>query len=167
VPGEINREDIEAIRAMVERSLSNDVRSALRQAGIALRLGSSTDADFHPVLVDPDFADALAEKELVEEMVSYRKDVTGIDHTVFISPKGHTRHGARIKLAIDPPDSVDPRGKTASIAVNDAKLVAGENVPPALLDQVRRFIELNRGVLVDYWEYRIDTEQLRRRITPI
>ena len=167
MPGEINSEDVEAIRAMVERSLSNDVRSALRQAGIALKLDSSTDADFHSVLVDPDFADALAEKELVEEMVSYRKDVTGIDHTVFISPKGHTRHGARIKLAIDPPDSVDPRGKTASIAVNDAKLVAGEKVPPVLLDQVRRFIELNRGVLVDYWEYRIDTEQLRRRITPI
>jgi hypothetical protein len=46
----------------------------------------------------------------VEEIVSYRKDVTGIDHTLFISPKGHTRHGPRIKLAVDPPDSVDPRG---------------------------------------------------------
>src|SRR5438067_961248 len=98
VPGDINIEQVEAIRAMVEQSLPSGVRSAMRQAGIALILGSSTDADIGPVLVDQDLADELAEKELVEEMVSYRKDVTGMDHTVFISPKGHTRHGARIKL---------------------------------------------------------------------
>src|SRR5215467_13837430 len=60
-------------------------------------------------------ADELAEQELLEEMVSYRKDVTGVDHTIFISPKGSTRHAARIKLAIEPPDSIDPRGTTASI----------------------------------------------------
>ena len=102
-----------------------------------------------------------------EEIVSYRKDVTGIDHTVFISPKGHTRHGPRIKLAIDPPDSVDPRGKTASVAINDAAVVAGENIPAVVFDQVRRFIDLNRAALLDYWDYRIDTEQLRRRIKPI
>ena len=117
--------------------------------------------------MDPHFADDLAEKELIEEMVSYRKDVTGIDHTVFISPKGHTTHSARIKLAIDPPDTVDPRGKTTSIALNDAAVVVGENVPPVLLDQVRRFIDLNRAALLDYWEYRIDTEELRRRLRPI
>jgi hypothetical protein len=118
-------------------------------------------------MVDPAFADELAEKELVEEMVSYRKDVTGIDHTVFISPKGHTRHSPRLNLAIDPPDTVDPRSKTASIAIKDAAVVAGEDVPAALLDQVRRFIDLNRGALLDNWEYRIDTEQLRCRLRPI
>ena len=45
----------------------------------------------------------------------------------------------------------------------DAAVVAGEDVPTPLLDQVRRFIDLNRGALLDYWEYRIDTEQLRSR----
>jgi hypothetical protein len=35
-------------------------------------------------------ADALAEEELLEEIVSYRKDVTGVDNTIFISPKGST-----------------------------------------------------------------------------
>jgi hypothetical protein len=112
-------------------------------------------------------ADELAERELAEEMVSYRKDVTGVDHTVFISPKGRTRHGPRINLGFDPPDTVDPRGKTASVAIENAAVVAGDNVPAALLDQVRRFIELNRGSLLDYWEYRIDTDQLRRRLIPI
>ena len=54
-------------------------------------------------------ADELAEEELLEEMVSYRKNVTGVDNTIFISPKGNTRQAPRIKLAIDPPDSADPR----------------------------------------------------------
>ena len=111
-------------------------------------------------------ADQLAEEELLEEMVSYRKDVTGIENTIFISPKGNTRHAPRIKVAIDPPLSVDPRSKTASVAIADGSVVAGE-VPPWLLDQARRFIDANRDVLLDYWEYRIDTDELRRRLKAI
>src|SRR5437764_9529053 len=117
---EIDLEHVEAIKTMVEQSLPPAVLASLQQAGISLTLGSSSRADFQTVIVDPAFADELAERELVEEMVSYRKDVTGIDHTVFISPKGHTRHAPRIKLAIDPSDTVDPRGKTVSIAIKDA-----------------------------------------------
>jgi hypothetical protein len=111
-------------------------------------------------------ADELAEEELLAEMVSYRKDVTGVDNTIFISPKGNTRHAARVKLAIDPPDSVDPRSNTASVAIGDATVVAGD-VPPRLLEQVRQFLEANRDVLLDYWEYRIDTEELRRRLKSV
>jgi hypothetical protein len=108
-------------------------------------------------------ADALAEEELLEEMVSYRKDVTGVDNTVFISPKGNTRHAPRIKLAIEPPHTFDPRGKTAVIAIADGAVVAGD-IAPQLLEQARRFVEANREVLLDYWEYRIDTETLRQRL---
>jgi hypothetical protein len=112
-------------------------------------------------------ADELAEEELLEEMVSYRKNVTGVDNTIFISPKGKTRHAPRVKLAINPPDSVDPRGETASIAIADGTVVAGDTPPPGLLEQVSRFIAANRDVLLDYWEYRIDTETLRERLKSI
>ncbi|HLH94944.1 MAG TPA: hypothetical protein VKW08_07490 [Xanthobacteraceae bacterium] len=105
----------------------------------------------------------IADETSLEETLSYRKDVTGLAHTIFISPKGNTRHAARIRLAIDPPQSVDPRGKTASIAIADGTVAAGD-VPPDLLAQARRFIDANREVLLDYWEYRIDTEALRRRL---
>jgi len=111
-------------------------------------------------------ADEPAEQQLLEEILCYRKDVTGIDNTIFISPKGNTRHAARVKLAIDPPDSVDPRSKTASVAIGDATVVAGD-VPPRLREQVRQFLEANRDVLLDYWEYRIDTEELRRRLKSV
>src|SRR5690349_14837328 len=93
-----------------------------------------------------DLADALAEEELLEEMVAYRKNVTGVDNTIFILPKGNTRHAPRIKIAVDPPASVDPRGETASIAIADGVVAAGD-VPRRLLDQARHFIALNRDVL--------------------
>jgi hypothetical protein len=111
--------------------------------------------------------DELAEEELLEEEVAFRKDATGIDNTIFISPRGKTRHAPRIKLAIDPPDSINPGTEAASIAIHDGSVVAGENVQAALLRQVRRFIDLNRDTLLDYWEYRIDGRQLDRRLKRI
>ena len=73
-----------------------------------------------------DLADAIAEEELLEEMVTYRKNVTGVAHTIFISPQGNTRHPPLIKIALDPPDSVDPRSQTASIATADGTVAAGD-----------------------------------------
>lgn len=110
--------------------------------------------------------DELAERELLQEMVSVTKAETGVDNTIWISPKGNTRHAPRIKLAIDPPDSFDPRGETASIMIDDGKVVAGE-VPSKLGKQVRKFLDLNRDVLLEYWDYRISTKQLFERLRSI
>src|SRR5262245_49057016 len=98
--------------------------------------------------------DELAERELLEEIVSYSKKTTGVVHTVFISPKGFTRHAPRIKVAIDPKDSFDPRCETATIAIHDGDVVDGKG-STKMLKQVREFIDLNRQVLIDSWVYRI------------
>jgi hypothetical protein len=135
------------------------------RAGNIIRI-ADLDYAIVPASALAQMADEKAEEELLEEMVSYRKDVTGVDNTIFISPKGNTRHAPRIKVAIDPPASVDPRGKTASVAITDGAVVGGE-IPASLLDQARRFIDANRDVLLEYWEYRIDTDELRRRLRSI
>lgn len=98
----------------------------------------------------------------LEEMVSYRKNVTGIDHTIFISPRGNARHAPRIKVAIDPPDSLDPRSKVAVVSIY-GDLVAGK-ISGGLLLQILNFIDRNREAINDYWEYRIDTDELRQRL---
>jgi hypothetical protein len=36
-----------------------------------------------------------------------------------------------------------------------------------LLRRVRQFIDLNRAALLDYWDYGIDTEQLRQRLKSV
>jgi hypothetical protein len=141
----------------------------LRQKLAAGHVVELTDLD-GAVLARPEdihaLADQLAEEELLEHMASYRKDVTGISNTIWISPRGRTRHAARVKVAINPPDSLNPASETASVAVHDGSLVAGD-LSPALLEQVRRFIALNRDALVDYWEHRIDTRELDQRLKSI
>ena len=53
-------------------------------------------------------------------MVPYRKSVTGLDNTVFISVK-FPRHDPRINVAIDPPTHVDPAGNNASVTIDDGR----------------------------------------------
>jgi hypothetical protein len=106
------------------------------------------------------------EKEQLEHMVTYRKNVTGVDNTLFISPKVHAPHAAQVKVAIHPPDTVSPRSKTASVSIPKGEVVAGK-VPPQVLRQVRRFVVLNADVLLDYWEERIDTDELCQRLKRI
>jgi hypothetical protein len=107
----------------------------------------------------------LAEEEITADRVSYRKSVTGLDNTVFISVK-FPRHGPRIKVAIDPPTHVDPMGNNASVSIDDGRVVAG-NLSARELAEVQRFIHVNRDVLLDYWEKRIDTDELRQRLKTI
>jgi hypothetical protein len=105
----------------------------------------------------------LSQLEL-EEMVSFRKSATGISHTIFISPRGNARHGPRVKVAIDPPDTLNPRGKIATVTF-DGDIIG--TIDPHLADQVKRFIEINRTTLLDYWHYRIDGRELDRKLKPL
>ncbi|MCC6778819.1 MAG: hypothetical protein IT537_19700 [Hyphomicrobiales bacterium] len=115
--------------------------------------------------IAPTSAVALAENVIgeAEDMVSLRTDRTGVDNTVFVSTKGYGRHAARIKIAIDPPDSLVATGKNASMTIHDYS-ISGEHMPPHLVEQAKRFIEANRPVLLDYWEGKIDTHQLFQRL---
>jgi hypothetical protein len=110
---------------------------------------------------------ALGEKqaEMIADMVSYRKNVTGLDNTVFISVK-FAQHAPRIKVAVDPPTHIDPFGHSASVSIHDGCVVAGR-LPARVRDDVRGFIDLNREALLDYWEKRIDTDELRQRLAPL
>jgi hypothetical protein len=102
---------------------------------------------------------------MIADMVSYRKNVTGVDNTIFISVKV-PRHAPRIKVAVDPPTHIDPFGRSAAVAIHDGRVVAG-SLPAGVLDDVRGFIALNHEALLDYWEKRIDTDELRQRLAPL
>jgi hypothetical protein len=91
---------------------------------------------------------------------------TGVQNVIFASPKGKARHAARIKIAIDPPDSLTGDGETASMAIHDYSVI-GAYMRPALVEQLKAFIDLNRQLLLDYWEGRIETGQLLEGLRPI
>jgi hypothetical protein len=107
-----------------------------------------------------------SDDETLQEMVSYRKNVTGISHTIFISPRGNARHGPRIKIAINPLDALDPRSTTAVVSIS-GWVLAGGVIEPSLLKQVRKFLAINHSTLQDYWDYKIDTDELRQRLKSI
>jgi hypothetical protein len=98
-----------------------------------------------------------------QDMASLRSDETGVDNTIFVSTEGRARHAARIKIAIDPPDSFNASSKTASMAIHDYS-VMGAPVPPRIAEQAKRFIELNREVLLRYWKAEISTREMLDQI---
>jgi hypothetical protein len=100
------------------------------------------------------------------DMVSLRKKDTGIDNTIFISTRGNARHAARVKVAVDPPDSLNAASKTASMAIVDYG-IEGARMSRALAGQVEAYIEINRAVLLEYWGEKIDTAELVQRLRPI
>jgi hypothetical protein len=109
--------------------------------------------------------DLVAEQE-AEDVVALTRDETGIANTIFVSPRGYARHAARLKIAIDPPDTFDSTATTASMRLHDYE-VSGANIPAPLTKQVIAFIDLNRGVLLEYWNNKIATAELLRRIRPV
>jgi hypothetical protein len=67
-----------------------------------------------------------------EEMVSLRTDKTGVDNVVFVSPRGRASHDPRIRIAIDPPQSLNPSTVTASMSINDYS-IRGAHMPVLLV----------------------------------
>jgi hypothetical protein len=98
-------------------------------------------------------------------MAGYGKNITGVANIIFISRRGRTRRGLRIKIAIDPPDSFSPYADIAVVAL-DGDAIEGE-IPAPLLAEVRRFPSLNSEVLTEYWNYEILTDELQRRLRSV
>jgi hypothetical protein len=111
------------------------------------------------------FLGALEEDE-AGHMVSIVKKRSGIDDTLFASTRGNSRQAARIKIAVDPPNSLNETCKGASMALHDFSTV-GAYMAPSLVEQVKTFIELNRDALLAYWDATIDTETMLERLKPV
>ena len=91
------------------------------------------------VLTDVDYNEG-------EEMVSLRKDVTGVDNMVFVSPRACSQHADRIEVAIHPPQSSKPpSAKTAPMTIDDCG-ICGAAVSRELVEQPKRFIERHAGI---------------------
>lgn len=82
------------------------------------------------------------------EMANLRPERTGLPFVVFISQRGGARHDVRIKLARAA--KVRPSEMLTITVRPTPRLIRGE-MNSHEFDLVRRWIELNLGVLIDYW----------------
>jgi hypothetical protein len=90
----------------------------------------------------------IIEDEGLFEMANVRPEISGLPFIVWISEKGQARHDVRVKV------SPGPRARefVASVTVRpDVEVVAG-TLSGRDLELVRAWIELNRDVIVKFWE---------------
>ena len=163
-------DEAQALKTSIDRALPLDIRERLANAGLALTISSASARAVQSggesvVAVDEGLADQLREEEITAEMPAFREKTTGVTNTIFISAKV-PRHAPRIKVATDLPTHLARFGKNASVAIGDGRVLAGE-LPSRVLKQVHAFLDLNRDVLIEYWEERIDDDELCERLRSI
>ena len=99
------------------------------------------------------------------EMANLRPERTGLPFVVFISQRGGARHDVRVKVARSA--RVRP-SEMITVTVRPQPRIVRGKLSAYEFDQLRRWIELNRAVLIDYWEGAIAyTEDALAAITPI
>ena len=81
-------------------------------------------------------------------MANLRKERTGLPFIVFISQRDAARHDVRVKVAPGP--KVRPDQMT-SYALRPFRRVEGDGVTSAEEDLLRRWLDVNHAVIVDYW----------------
>jgi hypothetical protein len=97
-----------------------------------------------------DFTEALLEKEYEYAMAILDEDDTGIKNNMWFVPVPEGQQGPRLEVAIDPANAVRRGGLMATVPFDPTRKAEGP-IPKALERDVREFIELNRLVLMRYW----------------
>jgi Domain of unknown function (DUF4160) len=89
----------------------------------------------------------IIEDEGLFEMANVRPEISGLPFIVWFSEKGQARHDVRVKVSPGP----RAREVVASVSVRpEVELVAGA-LSARDLELVRAWIELNREVIVKFW----------------
>jgi hypothetical protein len=109
--------------------------------------------------------EAQAEGQALSEMANLRPERTGLPFVVFISQKGGARHDVRVKVAraakVRPSEMV-------TVALRPAVRVVRGSLDPRDLELLARWIDLNRDVLIDYWNGVIEyTEDAMNALKPL
>jgi hypothetical protein len=99
------------------------------------------------------------------DMANLRPERTGLPFVVFISQKGGARHDLRVKLSRAP--RVRP-SEMITVAVRPVPRIVQGRMSGQEFELVRRWIELNEPILIDYWNGVIEyTEDVLAALRPI
>jgi hypothetical protein len=107
-----------------------------------------------------------SEEDDLFDMANLFPRTTGLPMTVWVSPRGNVRHDVRVKVNVSHGDQMSP-ANTAVISVRPSPHVIAGRLSPDDQQPVCEWVSLNTGVLVAYWEGRIDTVELARLLKPI
>src|SRR6516225_3689239 len=109
----------------------------------------------------------IGEDELFE-MVNLVPRLTGLPMTIWVSPRGNARHGPRIKVSrCEPGGPGISSSNLATVAVDVSPWLVAGYLSGSDLQAVSDWVKRNEAVLVDYWDFRIDTDELLQRLQPL
>jgi hypothetical protein len=111
-----------------------------------------------------EFVDALADEGLFE-MANLSPKRTGLPFVVWISPKAGASHDVRVKVSRSPKVH---GSELVSVAIRPDVHVIGGNMSAPDLALLRKWVELNRDVLIKYWDGDIEyTEDAIAALKPV
>jgi len=109
-----------------------------------------------------------SESDELFEMANLFRRTTGLPMTVWVSPRGNTRHDVRVKVNITHGDQMNI-ANTAVVGVRPSPHIIAGDLSPDDRQAVFEWVSLNTAALMAYWEGRIDTidlGQLLQRLPP-
>jgi hypothetical protein len=98
--------------------------------------------------IDESVASDAAFGQATFDMANLRPERTGLPFVVFISQRGGARHDVRIKLARSP--RVRPL-EMITVALLPMPRVIRGRLDASEFELVRKWLDLNAEVLIDYW----------------
>jgi hypothetical protein len=109
-----------------------------------------------------DDLEVASDCDLFEMANLYPRD-TGLDVTIWVSPRGHARHDARIKVRMSPGDRMDA-DNTATVAVRPQPRVQHGILSKEDENAVSRWIGLNEAALVGYRDGALSTVEFVQKL---
>lgn len=101
------------------------------------------------------------------EMANIRQKNTGLPMVIWVSEKGTSKHGPRVKVSRTHNSKVNI-ADTVSVSVSDnPQIAAGAGLDSSDFLLVRKYIILNKKVILDYWNGETDTYELLERLRKI
>lgn len=98
------------------------------------------------------------------EMANLFPKHTGLPFVVWISYRGGAQHDVRVKVS---PGPKALSSGMASVAIRPAVRIVEGHMSGSDLELLTRWIELNRDVLVKYWDGEFDTKDALDAIRPL
>jgi hypothetical protein len=101
-----------------------------------------------------------------DEMSNFWSKDTGLPVVIWVSVKTGAKHGARIKISHNKKWIA---GDDFSLTISDnPKIVSGEcKLDSKPLELIKKYIKLNKRVLIEYWNEKISTADLVKKLIKI
>jgi hypothetical protein len=103
------------------------------------------------------------ENNFLFEMANFNPQHTGLKEVIWVLVK-NANHGPRIKIFKDK----QAKGESFSVTIENEPRVIGDCfVNSKELENIKKFILLNKKLLIKYWEYQLDTVDLALNIQKV